>query len=374
MAKRDYYEVLGVEKSASAKEIKSSFRKLAKKYHPDVCKEADCEANFKEAQEAYAVLSDENNRQKYDQFGHAAFEQGQGGFGGGGFDFSGFDFSDILSDLFGGGGFGGFGGFGSSRRNPNAPRKGRDSEMMMNITFEESINGTKKDIDLTVEETCETCHGDGGTGVKTCSNCHGSGRISVQQRTMFGTMVNQQVCPECNGKGKTVENKCPDCHGAGRVKKPKTITVTIPAGIDSGQQLRVSGKGEAGYNGGPSGDLYLVFRVKEDELFEREGQHLHLELPITFPQASLGDKIDVPTPYGTVELKIPHGTQSETVFRLKGKGVPYINSSRVGDLYVHVKVIVPTSLNKKQRDLIQKLGDTNLTNESVFQKIVNAFK
>jgi len=372
MAKRDYYEVLGVEKSASDKEIKSAFRKLAKKYHPDVCKEADCEAKFKEAQEAYAVLSDSANRQKYDQFGHAAFEQGQGGFGGGGFDFSGFDFSDILSDLFGGG-FSSFGGFGS-RRDPNAPRKGRDSEMLVNITFDESINGTKKDIDLIVEETCETCHGDGGTGVKTCSNCHGSGRISVQQRTMFGTMVNQQVCPECNGKGKTVENKCPDCHGSGRVRKSKTITVTIPAGIDTGQQLRVSGKGEAGYNGGPNGDLYLVFRVKAHDIFERIGSDLNLELPITYPQAALGAKIDVPTPYGTVELKIPHGTQSETTFRLKGKGVPYINSSRKGDLYVQVKVIVPTNLSKKQKDLLNKLADTNLTNESMFTKILNAFK
>ncbi len=372
MAKRDYYEVLGVEKSSTDKEIKSAFRKLAKKYHPDVCKEEDCEAKFKEAQEAYAVLSDNDNRAKYDQFGHAAFEQGQGGFGGGGFDFSGFDFSDILSDLFGGG-FGGFGGFGS-RRNPNGPRKGRDSEMMMNISFEESIKGTKKDINVTVEETCETCNGDGGTGVKTCSNCHGSGRISVQQRTMFGTMVNQQVCPDCQGKGKTVENKCSDCHGSGRVKKAKTITVTIPAGIDTGQQLRVTGKGEAGYNGGPAGDLYLVFRVKKHELYERDGYNLYLEVPITFPQASLGAKIDVPTPYGTVELKIPHGTQSETTFRLKGKGVPYINSGRIGDMYVQVKVIVPTNLNKKQRDLITKLGETNLTNESVFSKILNAFK
>jgi len=373
MSKRDYYEVLGVDKSATDKEIKSAFRKLAKKYHPDVCKEADCEANFKEAQEAYAVLSDADNKNKYDQFGHAAFEQGQGGFGGAGFDFSGFDFSDILSDLFGGG-FSSFGGFGGSRRNPNGPRKGRDSEMMVVLEFEDTIEGLKKDISVQSEETCEDCNGDGGTGVKTCPQCHGSGRVSVQQRTMFGTMVNQQACPQCSGKGKTVEHKCSSCHGSGRTKKSKTISVTIPAGIDTGQQLRVTGKGEAGYNGGPSGDLYLVFRVKKHELFERENQDLYIELPITFPQATLGDKIDVPTPYGTVELKIPHGTQSATTFRLKGKGVPYINSSRVGDLYVEVKVVVPTSVSKKQKELIQKLSETDLTNESIFQKIVSAFK
>ncbi len=363
--KRDYYEVLGVGKSADEREIKKAFRKLAKQYHPDVNKEPGADEKFKEAQEAYAVLSDASQRQKYDQFGHAAFEGPQGG----GFDFSGFDFGDIIGDLFGG--FGGFGGFGSRRS--NGPRKGRDLEMMISLSFEESVNGIEKDIEVTVDEKCDECNGEGGFNPTTCSTCHGSGRVTQEQRTMFGSFVQQAVCPNCNGKGKEFKEVCKSCHGSGTKKTRKTINVKIPAGVDNGTQMRIPGKGDSGANGGPNGDLYLVFKVAKHKHFVREDYNIYFELPLTITEATLGTKIEVPTLNGKVDLKIPKGTQPESHFRLKGKGVKKLNSSSHGDMYVIVKVIIPTSVTKEQTELLKKLDKTNLKASSIFDKIKDLF-
>ncbi len=361
--KKDFYEVLGVEKNADEKEIKKAFRKLAKKYHPDVSKEPDAEVKFKEAQEAYAVLSDSEKRAQYDQFGHSAFEGPQGS----NFDFGSFDFSDILGDLFGG--FGGFGG----RRNSNRPRKGRDLEKRIDLTFKEAVFGCKKDITLNVIDNCSNCNGEGGFDSQTCSKCHGSGTITVEQRTPFGNMVQQTTCDQCGGKGKTFKTPCKECHGQGRVKSTKEITVTIPEGVDNGTQMRISGKGEAGINGGPNGDLYLVFYVKEDKVFKRDRDDIYLELPISMPDAALGVKVEVPTLKGKVDLKIPKGTQTQTQFRLKGKGVKNVNNSRYGDMYVIAKVVTPTSLTKEQAQLFESLRDTNLKSSSIIDKIKDLF-
>ncbi len=361
--KRDFYEVLGVAKSADDKEIKKAFRKLAKKYHPDVSKEPDAEEKFKEAQEAYAVLSDSDKRAKYDQYGHQAFEGPQGG----GYDFGSFDFGDILGDL-----FGGFGGFGRSS-NPNAPRRGRDLEKRIDLTFKEAVFGCKKDIKINVVENCKTCNGEGGFEPQTCSRCHGSGRITVEQRTMFGNMVQQKECNACNGKGKQYKKVCSTCGGRGRVKNLKEITITVPEGVDTGTQMRIPGKGEDGINGGPTGDLYIVFVVREDKVFQRDGRDIYLELPISMPDAVLGAKVDVPTLHGDVQLKIPKGTQTQTKFRLKGKGVKSVNSSVYGDMYVITKVVTPTSLNKEQTKLFEKLRDTNLDSASFIDKIRDLF-
>lgn len=369
MAKRDFYEVLGVSKDASQKEIKIAFRKLAKQYHPDVNDSHDAEEKFKEAQEAYAVLSDEERRSKYDRFGHAAFEQG----GMGGFNSADFDFSDIFSDLFGGG-FGGFSSFGGGRRDPNAPRRGNDVQMQMNITFEEACFGTSKDVEVTVDDECDVCHGDGGTGVKTCPTCGGRGRVVVEQNTILGRMQTQQTCSECRGKGKTVEHKCDKCHGKGRVRNKKTISVKVPAGINHGQQVRLTGKGEGGANGGPAGDMYIVFSVKSHKHYERRNYDIYLEVPVSITDAVLGAKIDIPTIHGNVDLKIPEGTQTGTKFRIKGKGIQHLNSSAMGDQYVIVKLITPTKLTKEQRSLFEKLSKTNLKNDSFFTKLKDAFK
>lgn len=361
--KRDFYEVLGVAKSADDKEIKKAFRKLAKQYHPDVSKEPDAEEKFKEAQEAYAVLSDSEKRAKYDQYGHQAFEGPQGG----GFDFGNFDFGDILGDL-----FGGFGGFGRSN-NPNAPRRGRDLEKRINLTFKEAVFGCKKDIKINVVENCESCNGVGGFEPQTCQRCHGSGRITVEQRTMFGNMVQQTECNVCRGKGKQYKEVCNTCHGHGRVKNTRDITVTVPEGVDTGTQMRISNKGEDGVNGGPAGDLYIVFVVNEDKVFKRDGSDIYLELPISMPDAVLGAKVEVPTIHGDVELKIPKGTQSQTKFRLKAKGVKKLNNSSYGDMYVIVNVQTPTSLNKEQIKLFEQLRDTNLDSTSFIDKIKDMF-
>ena len=255
MEKRDYYEILGVDKNASEQDIKRAFRKLAKKYHPDVSKEPDAEERFKEAQEAYAVLSDPQKRQQYDQFGHAAFDQMNGGAG---FDFSDFDFSDIFDGLFGSS-FGGFGGFG--RRNSNASRRGADKLMRMNITFDEAVKGTTKTLNLDIEEKCSECHGKGGKGEKNCSTCHGTGTVTQEQRTILGSFMSRTTCPDCQGKGVTYEKSCSKCRGKGNIRKNADVEVKVPAGVDSGSRLRLSGKGEAGYNGGENGDLYLEFIV-----------------------------------------------------------------------------------------------------------------
>ncbi len=363
--KKDYYEVLGVNKDASDAEIKKAFRKLAKKYHPDVSKEDNAEAKFKEAQEAYAVLSDPDNRSKYDQFGHAAFDQQSGA---GGFNFDQFDFGDILNDLFGGG-FGGFGGFGSR----SSRTRGRDLEKRVDITFEEAFFGVTKTIKLKVLDSCDKCSGEGGFDTQMCPTCHGNGRVSVEQRSMFGTFVQQKTCPTCQGKGKTFKTACDVCHGNGRVQKERSFEVKIPAGVDTGNQLRMAGKGEAGANGGPSGDLYLVFNVLKDPLFKREGNNVILELPITFTTAALGKTLDVKTMDGEVSLKIPKGTQSGTKFRLKGKGFENLHSRGHGDQFVITKVVTPTNLSKEQIDILKKLDKTDLTNDSIFDKFKKIF-
>ena len=365
MNKKDYYEVLGVSKSASESEIKSAFRKLAKKYHPDVSKEVDAAEKFKEAQEAYAVLSDKDKRQKYDQFGHAAFEQSYGA--GGGYDFSGFDFSDIFSDLFGSG-FG-FSSFGGRSANSTRSRKGEDRLVRMNLTFEEAAFGTNKTLKIDVNSTCKECSGKGGKGEKTCTTCNGTGQMTKQQSTLFGTFMTRTTCTTCNGKGKTYESKCNKCKGTGTITENKEIDVKIPAGVDNGNRLRLAGKGEAGINGGPNGDIYIEFAVKNHPLFERDEEDIYLELPITITDAVLGAKVDVPTLFGTVKLTIPAGSKTGDKHRLKGKGLEVPNSSRKGDMYVILNIEIPSKLSKEQKKLFEALKDTKLDDTQSFKNL-----
>lgn len=359
MNKRDYYEVLGVAKGASQDEIKRAFRKLAKKYHPDVSKEPDAAEKFKEAQEAYAVLSDESKRAQYDQYGHAAFDQMNGGAG---FDFSDFDFSDIFDGLFGGG-FGGFGSFGR-RGNPNGARDGNDRLMRIKLSFNEAVFGCKKEINIDVNEECSNCDGKGGKGEKKCSTCHGKGVVMQQQRTLLGAFMTQSTCPNCSGKGVTYSSSCSKCNGKGTIKKNKNIEVKVPAGVDNGSRLRLSGKGDAGINGGDNGDLYLEFVIKDHPLFLRDDNDIYLELPITITEAILGCKKEIPTLYGNIKLNIPAGSESGDKHRIKDRGVSYINSSSKGDMYVILKIVVPKKLDKNQKKLFEELSKTNLkTNE-----------
>ncbi len=360
MNKRDYYEVLGVSKNATDAEIKSAFRQLAKKYHPDVSKEPDAEAKFKEAQEAYAVLSDADKRRQYDQYGHAAFDQMNGG---GGFDFSGFDFSDIFGDLFGSSfGFGG-------GRSTNRARQGQDSLLRMDLTFEEAVFGCKKEVELNIQDNCDQCHGKGGFDEETCPTCHGSGQMTSEQRTLFGTFMTKTTCSTCGGKGRTYKTKCSACRGTGKVRTHKVKEVKIPAGVDTGNRLRLAGAGEAGYNGGPNGDVYIEFRVKEHPLYERDGNDIYLELPITITDAVLGTKKDVPTLYGTVKLAIPAGSSSGDKHRLKGKGIEDVQTGRKGDMYVVLDIHIPKKLSKEQKKLFEELSHTELDDSSDFDKI-----
>jgi len=372
VSKRDYYDVLGVSKDASKEEIKKAYRKLARKYHPDVNKEEDAADKFKEAKEAYEVLGNEQKRSQYDQFGHAG-AQGQGfsGFGGGQ-DFGGF--GDIFDMFFGGGG---------ASRDPNAPRQGADLQYTITLDFEEAIFGKETEIRIPKEEKCETCHGSGakpGTKTKTCSHCHGSGQLNTEQNTPFGKVVNRRVCHHCNGTGKVIPEKCPTCGGNGKVKKQKDIKITIPAGIDEGQQIRVSGKGEPGVNGGPPGDLFVVVQVRQHDFFEREGDHIFCELPLTYTQAALGDEIEVPTVHGKVMLKVPAGTQTGKTFRLKGKGAPNVRGYGQGDQHIQVRVITPTKLTDRQKELLREFNEidgkqpTDENEESFFQRFKKAFK
>lgn len=365
MNKRDYYEVLGVSKTATDAEIKSAFRKLAKKYHPDVSKEENAAEKFKEVQEAYAVLSDPEKRKKYDQFGHSAFQNNGGGAGGfQGFD--GFDFGgmgDIFDDI-----LGGFGFSSNSRRSANGPRKGNDVLYRMTISFDEAVHGCEKDIDLDTVDNCPNCHGEGGFNSKTCPECRGSGTITSEQRTMFGSFLSKTTCPECHGTGNIFEKKCPDCNGKGKIRKNKTITVTVPAGIDSGNRLRLTGKGEAGENGGRNGDLYLEFTVKDHDFYKRNEDDIYIDLPLTITEAVLGCTKEVPTIYGNVELTIPSGTQSLDKLRLRGKGIENVNTKRKGDMYAVVKVIMPEKLTKEQKSLFESLANTELDNSTVIKK------
>lgn len=364
---RDYYEVLGVSKTATDAEIKSAFRKLAKQYHPDINKEEGAEAKFKEIGEAYAVLSDPEKRKQYDQFGHAAFQNG-GGPSGGGFDgFGGFsaddlDLGSIFEDLFGGGLFGN-----SSKRSRNRATKGEDSLVRINLTFEEAVFGCEKTIRLDLDTECSECSGKGGFDEKTCPTCGGIGRVITQQRTMFGTFQSQATCPDCNGKGKTFARRCSKCNGNGSITKEKEILVTIPEGVDTGYQLRMSGKGSAGKNGGPNGDIYLEFNVKKHPIFMREDTDVTLEVPISITDAIMGCKKEIPTLKGNVILEIDAGTQSGDKLRLKGKGIKSPNNNHYGDMFVVLNVITPTKLDRKQKDLVKELAKTDLENSSEFK-------
>lgn len=362
MNKRDYYEVLGVDKNASEAEIKSAFRKLAKKYHPDVSKEPDAAEKFKEAQEAYAVLSDDSKRKQYDQFGHQAFQNN--GYGGAsGFDFSDFDFSDIFGDL-----FGSSFGFGSSNRGSRA-RKGSDLLKRINLTFDEAVFGCKKTINLDIHEDCKECNGKGGLGEKTCPTCHGSGQERRQQSTLFGTFMTNSTCSTCGGTGVTFDKKCTKCHSTGKIRTNKDIEVTIPSGVDSGNRLRLKGKGEAGYNGGPNGDLYLEFNVKEHPIYKRDENDIYLVFPISITEAVLGAKVDVPTIYGPVTLTIPSGSKTNDKHRLKGKGIPDVNTGRKGNMYVILDIEVPKKLSRDQKKLFESLKKTELKDSAEFDKI-----
>jgi molecular chaperone DnaJ len=359
--KRDYYEVLGVQKNASDAELKKAYRQLAKKYHPDANPgDEEAATKFKEASEAYAVLSDADKRKQYDQFGHAAFEGGAGGAGG--FDFSNFDFGDI----FGGSGFGDifgdlFGGGGRRRGPSNGPRRGADVRIGLRVTFEEAVFGCKKEVTINYKEECKTCGGNGakpGTSPETCSKCNGQGQYVSRQQTMFGMMQSTQVCPDCNGTGKIIKEKCSECHGAGYKNTHKKVTIEIPAGIDDMQRIRKTGEGEPGINGGPRGDLLVDIRVSPSNTFERDGMNLYTTTPISFAQAALGGDIRVKTVDGDVKFNIKPGTQTGTRIRLKGKGVCHVhNQSARGDQYSTLIVKVPQKLNAEQRDLIKKLDE-----------------
>ncbi len=361
MDKKDYYEVLGVSKNASQDEIKSAFRKLAKKYHPDVSKEADTEAKFKEIQEAYSVLSDETKRQQYDQFGHAAFQGGgAGGAGGfGGFDFSGFDYGDIFDNI-----FGSFGGGFSSGRSSSRARRGSDSLMQMKLSFEEAVFGCKKTIRVDVVEQCSECDGKGGFGETTCDKCHGSGTITSEQHTIFGSFLSKTTCTKCGGAGKTYDTTCNHCRGKGSVKTNKEIEVKVPAGVDTGTRLKLSGKGSAGANGGPNGDLYIEFNVAEHDFFVRDENDIYIEAPITITEAVLGCKKEIPTLYGNVTLTIPAGSESGEKHRIKGKGINNEATRRKGDMYIVLKIVTPKKLTKEQKRLLEELNETNLADDN----------
>jgi len=349
MAKRDYYEVLGIQKGADEKEIKRAYKRLAMKYHPDRTKgDKDSEEKFKEINEAYEILSDQEKRAAYDQYGHAAFEQGGFGGGAGGFSggFGGFGgFEDIFSEMFGGSG-------GRSR-----VVRGDDLRYDIEITLEEAVRGVTKDIQIRTLVHCDKCDGTGaekGSKVETCSTCHGQGRVRRQQ----GFFVTETTCPHCHGTGKKIEKTCKTCHGDGRVHKTESLSVKIPAGVDTGNQLRLSGKGAAGENGAPAGDLYVVIHVQDHPIFERDGNNLYCEVPISFTQAALGGEIEVPTLEGRAKLKVPEGTQTGKMFRMRGKGIAAMRSGYAGDLICKITVETPVSLNEAQKELLRKLEDS----------------
>ncbi len=379
--KRDYYEVLGLQKGASDAEIKKAYRKLAKQYHPDLNPDdPQAEEKFKEINEANQVLSDPEKRAKYDQFGHAGVDPSYGGganFTGG---FDGVDLGDIFADIFGGG-FGGFGGFGSSRSTANAPRRGSDISASLEVGFMEACKGVSYDMDIRVVDECPECHGAGGTNPKTCPDCKGRGYVTIQQRGPFGIMQSQRPCSKCGGKGKIVENSCPKCGGRGRIEVKKTISVKVPAGIDNGITLNVRGQGNVGENGGPRGDLKVRISVRKDPVFEREDYNIWIDFPITYSQAVQGAEIEVPTIDGMVSYKVPAGTQPGTVFRLKNKGVQKLQRSEGdrGDQLVRINVEVPKKLNKKQLEALEAfentLDDKNYENrKSFFDKIKERFQ
>lgn len=352
--KRDYYEVLGVDRSAGEEEIKKAYRKLAKKYHPDMNPgDKEAEAKFKEATEAYSVLSDEEKRQQYDQFGHAAFENGGAGYGG--FDFNGADMNDIFGDI-----FGDF--FGGGRRAANnGPQRGASLRATVHLTFEEAVFGCTKELELTLKDECTTCGGTGakpGTSPETCSKCHGTGQIRRAQQSFFGMVQNIETCPDCMGSGKIIKDKCPGCHGTGYVANRKKIEVAVPAGIDNGQTIRIRDKGEPGRNGGPRGDLLVQVIVADHPIFQREDMNIFSSAPLTYAQAALGGVIRIDTVDGPVEYTVKAGTQTDTRIRLRNKGVPSLRNKNVrGDQYVTLVVQVPTNLSNEAKEALRKFDE-----------------
>ncbi len=360
---KDYYNILGVEKGASKEQIKKAYKKLAKKYHPDINKEEGAEAKFKEINEAVSVLGDDNKKQQYDQYGSDYFKQA----GGGGSGFSGFsqgfggfsDFGDIFDQFFGGGG---------QRQSRRRVYKGNDLLAHVNITLEEAAFGTKKTIQLNKQEKCEACNGEGGTGIKTCSTCHGTGQVTSVRRTPFGAFQTTSSCPECGGQGKTIENICSVCKGIGTVKKKKTLEIRIPAGIENGSRLRLEAEGDAAPKDGIPGDLYLEVYVKEHKYFKRREYDIILEVPISYTQAVLGDKIEVPTLHGKTILKIPSGTQPGTIFKMRNKGIQYLHGHFYGDQLVKINIDVPKKLSSKQKKLIKELNNVEDNPQKSFLK------
>ena len=381
--KRDYYEVLGIGKNATDAEIKSAYRKLAKKYHPDLNPgNKEAEEKFKEVNEANDVLSDPQKRQRYDQFGFAGVDPnyaaanggGAGGFGGG---FGGVDLGDIFGDIFGGGFGGGFSGFGggSSTRTANAPRKGHDIQASVILTFEEAAHGCSKKITINRQDTCPDCGGTGaakGTSPETCPDCGGRGYVVTQQRTPFGVMQSQQPCSHCGGRGTIIRNPCKTCRGTGKTAARKSLEINIPAGIDDDQNIALRGQGDAGSNGGPAGDVIVHVTVKADPIFERDGYDVTIHVPITFSQAVLGDDVEVPTVDGRIVQHIPEGTQSGTKFRLRGQGIQYLNGRGRGDQYVIVDVEIPKKVTRAQREALKAFEDS--MKEDNYEKRKGFFK
>ncbi len=381
--KRDYYEVLGIGKNATDAEIKSAYRKLAKKYHPDLNPgNKEAEEKFKEVNEANDVLSDPQKRQRYDQFGFAGVDPnyaaanggGAGGFGGG---FGGVDLGDIFGDIFGGGFGGGFGGFGggSSTRTANVPRKGHDIQASVILTFEEAAHGCSKKITINRQDTCPDCGGTGaakGTSPETCPDCGGRGYVVTQQRTPFGVMQSQQPCSHCGGRGTIIRNPCKTCRGTGKTAARKSLEINIPAGIDDDQNIALRGQGDAGSNGGPAGDVIVHVTVKADPMFERDGYDVTIHVPITFSQAVLGDDVEVPTVDGRIVQHIPEGTQSGTKFRLRGQGIQYLNGRGRGDQYVIVDVEIPKKVTRAQREALKAFEDS--MKEDNYEKRKGFFK
>ncbi|NLF79919.1 MAG: molecular chaperone DnaJ [Clostridia bacterium] len=360
--KRDYYDVLGVSRDADDETIKKAYKKLAKQYHPDLNPDSKtAESKFKEINEAYEILSDNNSRARYDQFGHNDPMGGAGGYGGNPFGGAGNPFGGSF-----GGGFGDIfetffgGGFTQQQRDPNAPSRGNDMRVDMQVSFEEAARGVDKEISVSRYEGCVKCHGSGakpGTGREKCAGCGGSGRVRTTQSTPFGQFQTVKTCPRCAGSGSVIKEPCPDCGGSGRMRKNRKLVVHVPAGVDNGSRLRMAGEGEGGKNGGPAGDLFIYISVRPHKLFKRDGDHVFLEQPISFVEAALGAAIEVPTLDGAVKLDIPEGTQTATTFRLRGRGFPKLRGYGRGDQYVKVKVVTPTHLNAEQKEILRRLGD-----------------
>ena len=376
MNNTEYYDRLGVSKDASQDEIKRAYRKMSKKYHPDINKEPGAEEKYKEVQEAYETLSDDQKRAAYDQYGpdgaNAGFG-GQGGFGGfdGGAGFGGFE--DIFSSFFGGG----------AARNPNAPRQGDDLQYRVNLSFEEAVFGAEKEVHYNREETCKTCSGSGakpGTSPVTCGRCHGQGVINVDTQTPLGMMRRQVTCDVCHGTGQEIKEPCQTCHGTGHEKQSHKVSVKIPAGVETGQQIRLAGQGEAGFNGGPYGDLFVIINVNPSDKFTRDGSTIYYTLNISFVQAALGDTVEVPTVHGNVEMTIPAGTQTGKTFRLKGKGAPRLRGGSQGDQHVTVKIVTPTKLNDAQKEALlafaKASGDEKIApqKKGFFNKVKDALE